>query len=401
VVDAAPFRALRYDAAVAGDPAVTSAPAYDDLDPFEYARHRTASPYTVLELLAGDGGAGGGYDAAGAAFRRWLRTGVLVEEPIPAFYLYEIHELRQAIPAVLRGVLAAVSVTGDTLLPHEAVDAARITSRLQRLAAVPADLAPVFAVHTPADAVFREVVDAAPRTAPLLALTDEFGADHRVWPVVDPDATAALEHGLSRVRAVIADGHHRFAAAVELQRRNPSTSRTLTYLVDGETYGPQLLPVHRLVAPVPGDLHRRLEALFELHTIPAVDVEVEVSRRGAMAVQQDDDKALLLVARDASKLDAAMPAARSPAWRRLDSAIFDHIIRPLLGGSRVVYRNDIALAAKELRTTGDAALFILRPPPLASVYACAVAGEAMPAKSTWFRPKPRAGLVLRSLQSPP
>ena len=398
MVDAAPFRALRYDAAIAGDPAATSAPAYDDLDRFSYARHRAASPYTVLELLAGGNG---GYEAAGAAFRRWRRTGVLVEDAAPGFFLYEIHELRQAVPAVLRGVLAAVAVTGDTLLPHESVDHVRIEARLARLAAVPADLAPVFAVHTAADAAFRDVVDAGPSTPPVVAFTDEFGADHRVWPVLDPEAVAVLHQGLSGVRAVIADGHHRFGAAVELHRRDPSNTRTLTYLVDATAYGPQLLPVHRLVDPVPPDLDGRLRGVFDLHTASGGQGRPVTQDHAVMALQRDGEEAVRLVVRDELALDHLMPAHRSPAWRRLDSAIFDQVIRPLLGDARVQYRSDAARAAQELHLYDDAALFVLRPPPLESVYACALAGEAMPAKSTWFRPKPRAGLVMRSLQSAP
>ena len=97
MVDAAPFRALRYEPAVAGDPATTSAPAYDELERFTYARHLQASPYTVLELLAPRAES---FAAAGAAYDRWRRTGVLVTDDRPGYYLYEEHELRHGVPAV-------------------------------------------------------------------------------------------------------------------------------------------------------------------------------------------------------------------------------------------------------------------------------------------------------------
>jgi uncharacterized protein (DUF1015 family) len=40
---------------------------------------------------------------------------------------------------------------------------------------------------------------------------------------------------------------------------------------------------------------------------------------------------------------------------------------------------------------------LLKPPPLADIIAVAVAGDTMPRKSTLFGPKPRSGVVLRSL----
>ena len=395
MVDAAPFRALHYDPAIAGAPAATSAPAYDDLGRFTYARHRTASPYTVLELLAPDEENGSGFSNAAAAYRRWLRTGVLVEEEAAAFYLYEIHELRHAVPAVLRGVLAAVSVTGDTLLPHEGIETSRITSRLDRMTAVPVDIAPVFAVHTPADAGFRSVVDAAPQTTPLIAFTDESGADHRIWAVQDANAQQVLRDGLLDVRAVIADGHHRFASAVHLQRRRHDQHRTLAYLVDAAAYGPQLLPVHRLVRRAPADLERRLGEAFTVTPVPAAGLRdaLHDAPRPALGYRTADGHAAILVPR---RQPPPGPAATT-AGHALDPAVFEDVIRPLLDDADVVYLPDDRVT--DAAPDAGSALFVMRAPALDAVYDFALAGRAMPAKSTWFRPKPRAGVVMRSLDS--
>lgn len=397
VVDAAPFRALRYDPAVAGDPAATSAPAYDDVGRFTYAHHRTASPYTVLELLAGGDD---GYRGAGATFRRWRRTGVLVEDSRPAYYLYEIHELRHGIPAVLRGVLAAVTVTDRSLLPHESVDASRVRSRVARLEAVPADLAPVFAVHTAAPPDFRAIVDAHPTAPPVVAFTDEHGADHRVWAVRDAEAIDALTHGMAQVTAVIADGHHRHAAAVERARRQPSADRTLAYLVDGATYGPQLLPVHRRVDPLPDDVAERLSGDFRMESVATQDIDaaLEAAPTPAFALLHHGGAALL-VARDAAQLHKSVDPERSEAWRRLPSAVWESVVRPRLGPTSVTYHAATPRLLADVDASPAAGLFLLPAPSLDDVYACALAGEAMPAKTTWFRPKPRAGLVMRSVDS--
>lgn len=392
MVDAAPFPALRYDPAVAGDPGSTSAPAYDDLERFTYASHRAASPYTILELLAGDDPR-----TAGAVLQRWLRTGVLTHDPSPAYYLYEIHELRHGVPMLLRGLLAAVGV--DDLLPHERVDPQRVLARVERATHVPVDLAPVFAVHTQAPAGVRKVLDAPPTAPPIIAFTDEAGADHRVWTV--PGATADLRRGLEEVTAVIADGHHRHAAA---RRRagddDGTTVRTLAYLVDGTAYGPELRGVHRLVTPVPHDLLARMDALFTRHRVPADRVTHELAARPRPSFGlQLQGETWVLVARDRDALYRRIPREHSVAYRSLDAAVWHHAVHPELSGAQVSYRSDPLTFSGAGGSVEGAALFVLRPPRFDDVLACADAGDAMPEKTTWFRPKPRAGLVMRSLHS--
>ena len=398
MVDAEPFGALRYDPAVAGTPAATSAPAYDDVGRFDYARHRTASPYTVLELLAGEGP--DGYRAAGAAYQRWRRTGVLVEDDTPAYYLYEIHELRGGVPSVLRGVLAAVAVDEGNLLPHEAVDEQRVTDRLHRLAAVPAELAPVFAVHTAGPPVLRAVLDAAPTAPPIVAFTDEYGADHRIWALRGERKTAAVREGLRQVHAVIADGHHRYAAARARMPSSADQARTLTYLVDGAAYGPQLNAVHRLIRPLTETALAALETDFVVIGVARGRLLDELAAQPATAFGLlARGSASLLVAREPEGLSRRMPVERTAAWHRLDAAVWDTIVRPTVAPAEVIYRSDVAAATAQVDASTDSGLFLLRPASLADVFACAEAGEPMPAKTTWFRPKPRAGLIMRSLDS--
>ena len=397
VVDAEPFVALRYDPAVAGSAAMTSAPAYDDVGRFDYARHRTASPYTVLELLAG--GDQDGYRTAAAAYQRWRRTGVLRHETRPAYYLYEIHELRAGVPHVLRGVLAAAGVDDGNLHPHEDVDPARVQDRVRRLDAVPADLAAVFAVHTPAPATMRAVLDTAPTRPPVIAFTDDVGADHRVWALADEAAVGAVRDGLRAVRAVIADGHHRYAAARARGAASGSPARTLAYLVDGSVHGPVLQAVHRLVHPLTPQALTTVMADFDAVAMPLEQVldHLASTSTPAFGLRLAGGETSLLTPRNLQALQQRMPGDRSRAWRALDAALWDAVIRPVLGTVDVGYRSDVQAAVAALADGGDGALFLLRPPALADVFACAEAAEPMPAKTTWFRPKPRAGLVMRSL----
>ena len=231
MVAIAPFRGLTYDPDVAGPIAETSAAPYDALDRYDFARHREANPYTVVQLITPDADAG--FASARRGLDRWLRTGVLREDPEEALYLYEEHELRQGVPHVQRGWVATVELddVGEGLLLHESVDADRAAQRARRLREVPLDLTPVVAVH-PDVAALDPLVDAARAQPPVIAFTDEGSIDHRVWRVTDPALVAAVVAAFRGVTAVLADGHHRVAAARALRGRgDPAGERTLVWLV--------------------------------------------------------------------------------------------------------------------------------------------------------------------------
>lgn len=418
MVDAAAFRGLRYAPEVAGDPASTSAPAYDALEPFTYAHHRTASPYTVLELLAAarhGGQPGAAYAGAAAAYRRWRRTGVLRLDPTPAFYRYEQHELRAGVPAVQRGVLAAVALDahGEDVLAHEQVDPARVADRCARLEAVPVDLAPVFSLAFDLPAGVRELLASRPPSAPVAALTDEAGVDHRVWAVRDEPSLETIREGLAGVPVVIADGHHRYAAALRARahHRQEAWQRTLMHVVDATGSAPEVLAVHRLVPVLPEQAGHRLATDFEIEPAPA-DPQA-LARRvadapgrafglvlGAEAAPDLPGRWLLLRPIDEDALAGRLPAERSARWRALDAAVLDHGVLPTLGltdPTGLDHRADLAAACAEVAGSRQAALFVLRPVEAETIRALAANGEPMPPRTTHVRPKPRAGLVMRAL----
>jgi len=401
MVDAAPFRVLRYDPAVAGDPLSTSAPARDDLDRFDYARHRTAAPYTVLELLTP--GADGGYRAAGAALRRWRRTGVLVEDLAPSLLAYE-HRDDDGRPAQ-RGLLAAVRVgPAAGVLPHEDVDPARVAARLERLRAVPADLAPVYTVAMAFPPPLRTALHEILARPPLVELSDEGGVSHRVVATADAGEVADLRALVAGVQVVIADGHHRWAAAAAAaEGTGPEhpRARTLVTVVDADQGGPQVLAVHRLLRTLPRDWADRLApdvAVTGGPPAPRALLSAVAEAGGRSVGLRLPGRSFLLRPVDDARLRDQLPP-RSAAWRALDAALADLVLLPRLGLAQwdADPRADGLAAVDQVDAGGAAGLLILAPADLAAVRAVALAGERMPPKSTSFRPKPRTGLVMRRL----
>jgi hypothetical protein len=266
----------------------------------------------------------------------------------------------------------------------------------------------------------------------VVALTDEAGVDHRVWAISAPATIATLRAALADVPVVLADGHHRFATALAVRDRrragdlgrgrggpsaagppgSPAASapweRTLMYLVDATDDGPQVLPVHRLVRTLrPGALAlvgEDFEAVPAPGDVGLLEAAVRAERGLALGLRLAGGLGLVLRARAPHALRARLPDGHSDGWAALDAAVLDHAVLPRLCQPHVTgavqYRSDAAAAAREVDAGAAAALFLVRPVDAATVCSLAAAGERMPVKTTWFRPKPRAGLVMRLVADP-
>ena len=373
------------------------------MERFSYAHHRTAGPYTVLQLIEPDDG----YRQAATTYARWRRTGVLVEDALPGLHRYELREGTGTNQVSAVGLVAAVAVepAGRTaaarqIRAHEDTDPLRVASRVARLRAVPVELSPVLGLTRALPSAVWAALQPSP-DGPVIAVVDEEGVEHSVGAITDPARIRALVTALADIRVVIADGHHRYAAAAALPAR-----RTMMLLLDALTPILQVLPIHRAVRELPQDALERLAADFTVTAAPggagglaqAVAASGPATfgllRHGAPGA---GPQAHVLRARDPSSLSARLPTDRAPAWRALDAAILAEVVFGLLGvePATALPRTDPVRALAQMPQGGG--MLLLRPVDAATVFAVADAGEAMPAKTTLFRPKPRAGLLLRAL----
>jgi uncharacterized protein (DUF1015 family) len=227
----------------------------------------------------------------------------------------------------------------------------------------------------------------------------------------DPAAIDAIARSLEKATVVIADGHHRWRTALRyrddrraLEGSGPWDAQ-LMFLVDVSRWGPSLLPIHRVVRDIGADdALRRLQPVFRIEPAARDDPEAlaaALAERRAQSVRTfamfDATRAWWLTLADANAERDALPSDRSAAWRDLDVAVLHHLVfERLLGGVKAGFVHSATEAAHEI---GDGGLtFLLAPMPFEAVRAVAEAGEAMPQKSTYFVPKPKTGIVLRSLR---
>ena len=339
MVTVSPFVALRPE----GD--VVARTVDGALNSAQRVGRRDAHPRSIAWLEAW-----GGEDLADVD--EWVADGSLLVDDVPSLRLVE-----QTTVGGMRtlGLLGVVRI--DELVPHERTDPAAVARRAARDRRQQVDHRPLLSVLAADPPGLDALLAAAMAEPPEVDVVDETGATHRVW-VCDEVTTAGLVEAVRPVPCLLADGHHRVAAARVLGR-DESLS-----LVSFAAHAPKLLPVWR-VAAVPRGTDEAIAGW--LNALPRGDA-VDVHALGWRV--------------DVAGRDGELPVETS---QRLAESV------PSV--ARVTTTADPTTAAVAER---DGAVLVgARPPTVAEVLAAVAAGRPLPPKSTAFTPKPRVGLALR------
>jgi uncharacterized protein (DUF1015 family) len=203
VATVGPFRALRFDEAVAGPLAGLVAPPYDVISEDERAAYLAQSPYNVVHLTLPDDDA-----QAAAELAEWRAAGVLVEEEPAYWWLVQRYVGPDGVERSREGFVAALELEpyeNRVVLPHERTHAGPKEGRLRLLRATRTQLEPIFLL-------WDGTIEVDGLGEPDLSV-EESGVSARLWRL-DPEFGGALTEELRDAQLLIADGHHRYETAL-------------------------------------------------------------------------------------------------------------------------------------------------------------------------------------------
>ncbi|GIW41714.1 MAG: phosphatase [Candidatus Binatia bacterium] len=425
MVDFRPFRGLRFDPAVAGDPADLVAPPYDVIDGELQSRLYRKSPYNVVRLILGR--ESDRYEVAAVRFAEWRRKGVLVPEAEPVFYVY-VQDFSCPIsgrPLSRTGVVGALRLEpfeSGWVRPHERTLPKAKEDRLRLLEACRANLCPIFGLYPEDLEVLEPTRRALEAELPAVDVSDEEGCRHRLWPLREERRAREIERGLSAQWVLIADGHHRYETALafrdrlrergELSPDHPANF-VLAYLCSMRDPGLVVLPTHRVLVDSgrsTREFARELSSVFEVRTCeePLPPERAEASPEGSewFGAALRDGPFLLLRVPDSEALGRLLPEF-SPEVRRMAVVVLDRVVFSRMLGveaseaaseGRLRYTRDFHEALEQVRAGRAHAAFFVPPPGIDAIRRAAESGQKLPEKTTFFVPKLLSGLVFRPLE---
>jgi uncharacterized protein (DUF1015 family) len=336
-----PFRALRYDQALAGPLEDLVAPPYDVISDEQRAELRARSPYNVVHLTLPDS-----EEEAARDLEDWQSKGILVEEPPAVWALEQDYVGPDGVARKRFGLVVSLKVepyaTG-TVLPHERTHAGPKEERLRLLRATRVQLEPIFLLYDGPAPVER------PEREPDLEVE---GA--KLWRIDDPMVVRFFDDK----QLLIADGHHRYETAVAFSEEEgfPASAQMPVVLVSTQDPGLEIFPTHRLFSE-PKHLESAANGGPEV---------TEVTREGSRVVHGP-------------------------------KGILDVQFVDTLGHEGISYTPDAAEAERLVREGEAAVAYLLRPTRIEDVFAYARRGEVLPQKTTYFYPKLISGLLFHPL----
>lgn len=321
--------------------------------------------------------------------RRWEAKGQLTRDDVAAVYVHEYTSDAMTV----RGLVGALDISRRAarhedvaVLPHEGIHPAQAEELAARMGEMQVNPAPILLVHQ-GPATVRTLLDTVQRRPVDRGFTDRGGQEHRIWAITDPAELAALDAALAGSRALIADGHHRYAAYLRMQQDDPgpATDAGLAMLVDQDDTPLFLGPIHRVLG---GTTMDSLRAAATAIGAPWTEADA----RPAVAALGPDR----LVATDGRRW--ATISLDVPSDRVAVEVLHERLVPALAPRStRMAYHHSSEDALHDIRQRHGVAV-LMPAPEFAHVVATCAADRLLPEKATSFQPKPSIGVLIRSLR---
>ncbi len=424
-----PFRGVRYSTSRAGDASDLVTQPYDRIGEAEQRDYYERSPYNIVRIIKGraqpeDNGENV-YTRAASYLRQWLDEGILVRDETPSLYVYHQEYSFGGERLTRKGFIALGKLEPEKVHAHEKTLKGPKEDRLRLLRATEGNFGHIFMLYSDPQRTADAALDGAiAGVHATIVAKDDFGNDHLVWRITDPDVISIVREAVAEKDLYIADGHHRYETAVNFMREceqkgwRPAAAESfdarMMTLFNIDEPGMTIRPIHRLVHALsdydPQAFLKRAAEDFVVRRYSSLsDMQREVAAgRGHHTFGfYSGGVYASLTLRDEGIMDRLITGNWSHDWKRLDVSILHTVILDRLLGidaaaleeqRNITYAHEPEEGVAAVDSGREQIFFLLNPTSASEVRRVADHGEKMPQKSTDFYPKLLTGLVLSKLE---
>ena len=404
---------------------------YDKITPEMQQQYHDASPYNLVRIILGktqpgDGDHSNVYTRAAECFQQWRSQGILRQDPQPSIcqYVQRFEPPGGGASVERRGFIALGRIedyAAGVVFRHEQTLSKPKADRLNLLRATRAHFGQIFMLYSdPAGEIERALTG---KVSPAIDVRDQYGVQHQVWPVTDPNAIEIVCSKMRDKKLIIADGHHRYETALNYRNERRATGSTpdapyefvMMTFVNMDSPGLLILPTHRVVHGLAAfsaqDFRDRAREFF---SVEEVDAEIDGVRANAILRQAGQvGTAFLAVAADRvflldrPRAPENLFAGLSFRQQQLDvvqlhKILLEHVLgiseEAIRNQQNVRYLRNAEEAMNEVRSGKANVAFLMNAVRIQQVRDIAFAGDVLPQKSTDFYPKLLSGLTIYALE---
>ncbi len=425
-----PFRGIRYAHSPgngAGDVALNLCPPFDVITPALQKDLYARSPYNIVRLeLARRGLGEDPYLSAAETQRTWTASGVLSRDAEPSIYVTEETFRFAGQKMVRRGFIAALRLEEydrNIVLPHEYTRSEWVKDRVRLMGVAQANYSPLLMTfRDDLRSTVGSIVRAISGGEPTLTAEPPDMSALRMWRVTDPGTQQVLSSSLADAQLFIADGHHRYEAALRYRSlvrsgrevaQDESINYRMVLLVSVDEPGLITRGYHRSIRGASESETEQIKALVKQHcdlepwAPPTGNVDqVAEAFADALGRRQGTEVVFGVVGLEPGSFHIArareLPAAEDMLDESEYSRLHDVFIDPAVTEDRreqiVDVQYDLGRVIDSVQRGESSIAFAMRPVPMQEFIGIVTRGWRLPPKATNFFPKPSAGAVLQTLE---
>ena len=424
-----PFRGMRYDPEHAGEASDLVAQPYDRIGPEEQKAYYERSPYNIVRIIKGVSKPGDNgenvYTRAAFYLNEWLDEGILVRDAEPSLYVYHQEYTFAGERLMRKGFIALGKLEPEKVHAHEKTLKGPKEDRLRLMRATEGNFGHIFMLYSDpsrtADGALEEAISGV---EPTISAVDDYGNNHYVWRIADPEVISVVQKAVADKDLYIADGHHRYETAVNFMREceekgwRPAAPESfdvrMMTLFNIDEPGMTIRPIHRLVHALsdydPQTFLKKAEENFEVKrysSLAEMEHGVAAEKEHHIFGFYSGGIHASLTLRDEGIMDRLITGDWSGDWKRLDVSILHTVILDRLLGidakaleeqRNITYAHAPQEGVAAVDSGKEQIFFLLNPTSPSEVRRVADHGEKMPQKSTDFYPKLLTGLVLSKME---
>jgi len=340
-------------------------------------------------------------------FKKFINKGIFIQDEFPCFYIYQLimGDHRQ------RGLVVGTSIDEyekGLIKKHEFTRRNKEDDRARHVNILNANTGPVMMSYKATPRIDKIIDGICSFCEPVYNFVAEDAVEHVLWVVSKPDDIETIQKLFKGVNALyIADGHHRSAAAFRVRdirrKQNPNHKGNEAYDYFLAVVFPdnqlKIMGYNRAVKDLGGlSFEGFIDKVRECFNISETDNPLPPRPHHFTMFLKG--KWYSLVAKEGTY------PADDPVLSLDVSILQNNLLEPILEIQDVRTNNRIDFiggirGTKELEkrcSENMEVAFALYPTSLEQLMIVADKGQVMPPKSTWFEPKLRSGIVIRSLE---
>ena len=421
-----PFKAITFNQEKINDLAQVVCPPYDIISPAQQEYYHGRSKYNLIHMLLGKDIPGDDkYRRAASYFKDWLKDKIFIQEERPGIYFYSQQYNIKGEKKVRLGFIALLGLEDGkpTVFGHERTRLEPKEDRLKLLKAIKANLSPIFVIFSDKKRIIQSTYQQfILQKEPILHITDDEKIVHKLWRLDQEELLLKIQASLENANIFIADGHHRYEVACayrdEARKRlgrisgEEDFNYLMTYFTNIESRGLTILPIHRLVRIASGfdmgDFQVSLKRYFDIEKIKdKTRLFFLMQKAGATehVLGMYKNKSYWLLRLKNIKILDKMISNKPRGYRSLDVSILNHLILKdiltlaLEDKERVLFGVSTDELISAVDDNNSFLAFFLNPVKMEQIMSVALSQDKMPAKSTYFYPKPLSGMVINKFNT--